>query len=463
MKIAYIDCLSGISGDMTLGALIDLGVSIDLLNRLFSFILPEVHIEKETVRRAGFRAIRAHVHIRGENGDSHSHDGHSHDGHTHGGHAHGGQTHDVHSHGGHAHDGHAHPKNEHHEHRNLSAILSLFEKGVAAGVLSQNCSETASKIFRILAEAEALVHGIDVDDVHFHEVGAADSIADILGVVVGLDCLNVDAVYASAVPTGCGTIQISHGTCSIPAPATAELLKTIPIAASNVPFELTTPTGAVILKYYVQKFGPAPAMKCQQIGIGAGKRDLPEQANILRIFLGETAGKQVAENSSQQKSSFDSSSEHSDSGLSCSGVSDAESTVFVIETNIDDMSGELVGHCIERLWSLRPLDVWTTPIQMKKQRPGIVLSILCPAELIEAVETLLFEETTTIGVRRYPVARTILPRKLIQITTKWGPLDAKTTTLPDGREKTVPEFESAKRLAEKHGVSVREILEVYTN
>jgi uncharacterized protein (TIGR00299 family) protein len=297
--------------------------------------------------------------------------------------------------------------------------------------LSADNQKQVSDIFTLLAEAEAKVHGVDIEKIHFHEVGAADSIADIVGVVVGLNYLGITNFGASAIPTGIGIIKMAHGECSIPAPATAELLKDIPIAASNVPFELTTPTGAAFLKYYAKYFGIFPAMTIRATGVGAGTRDLEQQANIVRVLIGDLSEK----------------SKHS------------TETAWIVETNIDDTTGELIGHCIERLWTLSPLDVWVTPVQMKKHRPGIIISILCHQEQINAVEKLLFSETSTLGIRRYPVERTVLHREPHRIETPWGDVEAKRAFFPDGTEKISPEFESIKNLAATKGIPVRKIME----
>jgi uncharacterized protein (TIGR00299 family) protein len=314
-----------------------------------------------------------------------------------------------------------------HVHRSLSDILALVNNSK----LSTENQKRVSDIFTLLAEAEAKVHGVDIEKVHFHEVGAADSIADIVGVVVGLDYLGITNFGASAVPTGTGTVKIAHGECSVPAPATAELLKGIPIAASNIPFELTTPTGAVLLKYFVKQFGAFPAMTIQSTGVGAGSRDLQQQANIFRILVGDSWSNNLA------------------------GIS---TLTWIVETNIDDMTGELIGHCVERLWTLSPFDVWITPIQMKKHRPGVTISVLCHEEQIDAVEKLFFSETSTLGIRRYPVERTILRREPCQIETPWGKVEAKRAFLPDGTEKISPEFESVKNLAADKDIPVWQIM-----
>jgi len=398
MTFAYLDCPSGISGDMMLGALIDLGVPLDLLNESVQSVVPSVEIVSHAVFRKEFRAIQAEVRTPHE-----------------------------------------------HVHRNIADILELVSKSK----LSAENQKRVGDIFRLLALAEAKVHGIDVEKVHFHEVGAADSIADIVGVVVGLDYLGITGIGASAIPTGTGTIKMAHGECSIPAPATAELLKGIPLAASDVRFELTTPTGAVLLKYYANTFGTFPAMTLRATGVGAGSRDLEQQANILRILVGDlpvrgTGGQSFDHHvidSTQQQYPL------------------TNETVWIVETNIDDMTGELTGHCVERLWTLSPLDVWITPIQMKKHRPGVTVSVMCRREQIASVEMMLFSETSTLGVRHYPAGRTALYREPHRINTPWGDVDAKRAFLPDGTEKISPEFESVKRLAAAKGIPSWKIME----
>ncbi|MCL2743914.1 MAG: nickel pincer cofactor biosynthesis protein LarC, partial [Planctomycetaceae bacterium] len=421
-------CHSGISGDMTLGALLDLDVPLQLLNDAVKSVLPSIEIETETVRRKGFRATLAKVIAPHE-----------------------------------------------HVHRHLSDILEMIERGHHSGGLSDNAADNASNIFRLIGKAEAFVHGVDIEKIHFHEVGAADSIADITGVAFALDYLKIDKIYASPVPTGCGTVEIAHGICPVPAPATAELLKGIPIAASEIPFELTTPTGAAILKYYAKHFGTMPSMTIHKAGIGAGGRDLTEQANILRIFLGESysedeplktaAEDELAGHTHHHHHQLEHAHKHPHEHVSDkfpavpspTAQTISNESVWQLETNIDDLSGELIGHCIEKLWTLAPLDVWTTSVQMKKQRPGVVLSVLCRKEQIENIENVLFAETTTLGIRRNRLERSVLQREQCSVATPWGTLAAKQAVLPDGTVRVAPEFEDAKRLAAAEKISVREV------
>lgn len=381
MRLAYLDCASGISGDMTLGALVDAGVSLEQLNRAVGSLgLPGCRLVAAEVRKNGFRATQVTVEHQPE-----------------------------------------------HEHRHLADIL----KRIAQGELSDRQKELAGRIFQRLAEAEAKVHGISIERVHFHEVGAADSIADIVGAAVGFDLLGVDRVACSAVPTGGGKVQIAHGLCSVPAPATAELLCGIPLAASTVEAELTTPTGAAIVATLVEQFGPLPAMTVERIGCGAGTRDLPGQPNLLRLLV----------------------------GVASDALSASEDRIWVLETNLDDLSGEMIGYCVGRLWQAGVLDVFTTPIQMKKNRPGVTLSVLCRADDVPAIEAILFEETTTLGIRRWPAVRRVLARQSHSVETCWGPIGGKVAWLSDGTPRFAPEFESCRKAAAAHAVALRAVYE----
>ena len=407
MKAAWFDCHSGISGDMTLGALLDAGVPIDVIRFAVQSVLPTITIDAQSVMRHGFRATQALV------DEHHDHEHHDHD-------------HDHHDHGDHDH--HEHDLHHAHCHRTMADICAMVLN--AAGLTDKVKTEVIG-VFELIAQAEARAHGCEVEQVHFHEVGAADSIADIVGTVAGLNWLGVEAVYASAVPTGCGTIQIAHGEVSVPAPATAQLLTGVPLAPSDVPFELTTPTGAGLLKYYVKSFGQMPPMTIDKIGVGAGSRDLPQQANTLRLVLGE---------------------------LSDASAQSQGDSVWQIETNLDDMPGELIGRAVEELWKLNPLDVWTTAVNMKKQRPGVVVSVLCREDQIKAVESALFTHTSTLGVRRWKVERTVLPRESCQIRLDNGQMvTGKSVILPDGSQRIVPEYEDVCRIAQELGVPVLDL------
>jgi len=386
MKIAYLDCPSGISGDMTLGALVDAGVPIESLSAAVESLgLPELRLEARSVVKKGIRATHIVVHY--------------------------------------AHE---------HVHRHLSDIETLID----AGELTDRQKSLAKNIFRRVAQAEAKVHGTTIEKVHFHEVGAADSIADIVGAAVGFDLLGADRVVCSPIPTGHGFVKIAHGRISIPAPATAELLMRIPLAACDIQAELTTPTGAAIVAELADEFGPVPAMRIEAIGCGAGTRDLHEQANVVRLLVGQ---------------STETNAPGSD-GL-------IHERLWQLETNLDDCPGEQIGWAIERLWQAGVLDVYTTPVAMKKQRPAVVLTVLCREEQVETARGIMLRETSTLGVRGVQVDRWSLPREAIEVQTSFGPVQGKVATLPDGNRRFTPEYESCRALAESSGVPIARVYE----
>jgi uncharacterized protein (TIGR00299 family) protein len=381
MKIAYFDCASGISGDMTLGALVDAGVPLDRLrDAIDSLGLPGLALRAEEVKRHGFRALKIHVDCQPE-----------------------------------------------HVHRHLHHI----EKMIDGGRLTDRQKERAKKIFLRLGEAEAKVHGTTIAKVHFHEVGAADSIADIVGTAVAWDLLGAERLVVSPIPTGTGKITIAHGEVNVPAPATAELLRGVPLAECAIAMELTTPTGAAIVAGLADAFGPLPSMTIRKIGYGAGSCDLTQQANILRLVVGET---------------IDASADNAA----------VVEQVCLLETNIDDAPGELIGYCIDRLWEAGALDVYTTAIQMKKNRPGVMLSALCQTGTADRLEAIIFAETGTLGIRRTLVARHILPRQTHDVTTAWGPIQGKLSRHA-GVLHFSPEFESCRIVAQKHHVSLADV------
>jgi pyridinium-3,5-bisthiocarboxylic acid mononucleotide nickel chelatase len=376
VRIGYFDCFSGISGDMTLGALVDAGVDPKaILSAVGSLGLP-VEVSFETVRRGEFRANYARVVCAPE-----------------------------------------------HAHRHLHHIEAMIDKSS----ITPRQAELAKRIFRKIGEAEAKVHGVDIAKIHFHEVGAADSIVDIVGAAVGLDLLGVERFEASPIPPGRGWVKAAHGKMSLPAPATAELLKGVPLAESTVEMELTTPTGAAIVTTVAEAFGSLPAMTIETIGLGAGTKDLPGQANILRLFVGQ---------------------------VDTPGSSDR---VWVLETNLDDLPGEVVGYTTTLLMAAGALDAFLTPIQMKKNRPGVMVTVLCNRSQIPAMETILFRETTTLGIRRYEVGRHKLKRQAAEVSTPFGTVKGKLGWL-DGRPPTFsPEYEDCARVAREQSVPLRDV------
>lgn len=314
-------------------------------------------------------------------------------------------------------------------HRDLEQILAC----ITVAKLSPGARRIAVRIFERLAKAESSVHGVSIDQVHFHEVGAIDSIVDIVGCAVAWDQLRIEQAVASPVPTGSGFVQIAHGRVSVPAPATAQLLKGIPLAKCNLPFELTTPTGAAILAELIGSFGPLPSMQIESIGAGAGTMDLEDRPNLLRIFLG----------SSPQDSA---------------SVGISSDTVVELETNLDDITGEQIGFAIEQLWRAGALDVFTTGIQMKKNRPGTLLSVLASPDQATRIEQVLFQHTGTLGIRKTLKQRSILRRRHIQVDTPWGKVDCKMVIHPDGSFGFSPEYESCKEIALKHGLKLSEVI-----
>ncbi len=380
MRVAHFDCFSGISGDMTLAALIDSGVDPEAIRTVIaSFKLP-IEVEIEKVKRNGIAAT--YVNIKAEDQESH---------------------------------------------RYLPDVIAIIE----SSCMTPSQKQLALKIFQRLADAEATVHGMAIEKVHFHEVGALDSIADICGAAVGLDLLGVEKFTSRSVPPGSGTVLCDHGIMPIPAPATAQLLKGVPLASAKVTGELVTPTGAAILTTVVSEYTEQPEMTIERIGIGAGKRNPIEQPNVLRLFIGESKG-------------------HSNKA--------GEDTVWLLETNLDDVPGEIVGYTCERLLEAGALDVFTIPIQMKKFRPGVILSVLCAIGDREKLERVIFRETRTLGIRRIQYDRTIVERELRTIQTPEGDLRLKHATHADISYFKV-EYEGAARLARATGVPLREIVE----
>lgn len=376
-RLAYLDCMCGIAGDMTLAACIDAGANAEAIQAAIGSLgLPDVKLVVEETRRRGFRA--KHVTIE-------------------------------------------HPPE--HAHRHLHHIEAMIERGD----LTDRARANAMAIFRRLGEAEAKVHGTTLAKVHFHEVGAVDSIADVVGAAVALDLLGVEQVFASPIPTGAGEIEIAHGRVSVPAPATAELLRGAPVTYGGVDAELTTPTGAAIVVTLAAGFGPAPPMKLETIGWGAGTKDFEARANVLRILLGES-----------------------------DDAAARDEELWLLETNIDDASGETVGHCLEQLLAAGALDAFAAPIQMKKGRPGVQVGVLCDDADVESLLGVLFRETTTFGVRRTRVLRRALARVHSAVETPWGQVSGMFTEF-EGRRRFSPEFASCRALGEKAGVPFRDV------
>ena len=377
MKIAWLECATGISGDMTLGALIDLGVDREAIQTaIASLNLPDVVLRIETVIKNGFRATHVLV---------------------------------------------DHP--EQHAHRHYQDICEILDQSC----LSDNQRSLAQQLFLAVAESEARVHGSTVDKVHFHEVGAVDSIVDIVGAAVGFDLLGADRIVCNYIPTGHGYVSIDHGICPIPAPGTAEILKGIPLTDVPIQAELTTPTGAAIVKTLADSFGPLPPMTISGVGYGAGTMTFPQRANVLRIFVGTA---------------------HPDASMQY---------ITLLETNLDNVSGEIMGHTRERLTAAGALDVYTIPIQMKKDRPGVILSVLCLPHQTSDMEAILFAETRTLGIRRTQIQRSIQHREIVKVETPWGQVAGKVAWRSGSAKAFAPEFEDCAVIARQNGVSLRDV------
>ncbi len=386
MRAVHFDCFSGISGDMTLGALIDAGVDAEAIRAAVASLGLPIALKVEKIRKGGFAATYVRVEAPDE-----------------------------------------------HKHRHLHHVEEILNRGS----LTAKQRELALRIFRRVAEAEAVVHGLPVEKVHFHEVGALDSIADIAGSAVALDLLGAERFTSRPVPTGCGTVKCAHGLMPVPAPGTAELLKGVPLAPSTIEAELTTPTGAAILTAVVQQWTASPAMTIEHVGHGAGTRDFPEQPNILRVFVGEA----TITSPERERGGFDTDQ------------------VWVLETNLDDVPAEVIGYCYDLLFAAGALDVFTAPIFMKKNRPGVLLSVLCSESALAAVEEVLFRETTTLGVRRYLAARHKLHRKEHTVETPWGPLRGKLGWREGRPPVFTPEYDDCARVAREQKLPLREVYE----
>ncbi len=394
MKVLYLDCIGGISGDMTIGALLDLGLDLKTLRREMAKLkLDEFEVSARRDQRQAIAGMKFEVHV---------HERH-------------------HEHG----RGHQH-EHEHHD-RSFHEIKQLIE----SSKLADDVKRHAVGAFRRLAEAEGKIHGLAPEKVHFHEVGAVDSIVDFVGACIGLRELGIEKVVASApLRTGFGVVDCAHGRFPVPGPATVELLKGVAIYAGDEEAELITPTGAALLREFVTEFGPMPAMTVQAIGYGLGTRNLPKTPNVLRAVLGETSN----------------------------GDAKQADRIVVLETNLDDVSPQVLGDVMERALAAGALDVFHTPIQMKKNRPGVMLSVLCAPEDAERLSRLLLTDTTAFGVRRTEAQRLKLEREVVKVKTAFGAVEVKLGRL-DGRVVSAsPEFENCKRAAVKAKAPVRRVI-----
>ena len=402
-RVMYFDCFSGAAGDMVLGALLDVGLPLDQLQAALGSLGVGHELRVTSVMRAGLAAT--HVAVTGDEGEAlHAHD-HDHDHHA----------------GTHGH--------HHHEagHRSLHDIGHLIDRSA----LSDAGKARAKAMFRRLGEAEAAIHGVPLEQIHLHEVGALDSIIDIVGVVFGMEWFGIDDVVSSPLNVGGGTVRIAHGTFPVPAPATLRLLTGVPVYSSGVMKELVTPTGALVISTYASSYGPMPAMTVERVGYGAGTTDLAGAPNVLRVCLGTRA----------------------------EPARDAPGRMAVVkvECEIDDMNPQLFGPVSDRLFGAGALDVFLTPIVMKKGRPGTLLTVLARPEDRETLCDLLFRETTTIGVRFEAVARDTLDREWVEVTIEGGPVRIKVARRHGQILNASPEFDDCVRIANATGRPVKAI------
>lgn len=377
MKIAYFDCFSGASGDMILGALVDCGLPLEHLQSLLQKIqLPSFEIKCKQVEKSGLPAIKIDVLVK-EKGLV----------------------------------------------RYFSNITSLINESH----LKKSIKENGIRILETLARAEASIHRQKIDQVHFHEVGAIDSIIDVIGAVIGFDYFEVEKIYSSPLATGLGQVKTDHGVLPIPTPATLEILKDVPIYSKGIPAELVTPTGAAIIKTLASSFGSLPSLKIKEVGYGAGSKDL-EMPNALRLIIGESES-----------------------------VLKEQDEVILLQTNLDDLNPEFYEYIIEKLFINGALDVWLDNIQMKKNRPGIILSVLCPPNLIDKLTEIIFQETSTLGVRQQNIFRQKAIRKILEIETEFGKVRIKVGRFGLKAFIVSPEYEDCARIAKEQNKPVREI------
>ncbi len=405
MTILYFDCFSGASGDMILGALIDAGLSLDELREaLGSLTLGNVRLKAERVSRSGVGATSFRVEEGNGTGRGHadSHDDNEHHEHNHG----------------------------HHHHRGFSEICRMLD----GSVLSSEVKERSKQLFRRLAEVEADIHQMPVEDVQLHEVGAIDSIIDITGSVYGLERLGADRIVSSPLNVGSGMVRCEHGVMPVPAPATVRLIEGVPAYAKGPAVELLTPTGALILSEYVDEFGSMPAMRVRQSGYGAGDRDFPDYPNLLRLLVGEAEPGQAIQK------------------------------VVVIECEIDDMNPQIFGVLMEKLYAAGALDVFYAPIQMKKSRPGTLVTVIAKPEQRDILSRVVFNETTTIGLRFREAERECLEREHVEVDTPLGRVRFKIARRVGAPQvlNAMPEFDDCVRVAEEKGLTVKEVQAVLT-
>jgi len=430
MKTLYLECNMGAAGDMLTAALLELTEDrqafIDKMNTLG---LPGVRIEAEPAVKCGITGTHMKVTVDGEEEESvdHHHDHEHEHAHDHGHHHAHDHEHEHEHHHEHRHD-HEHHHDHDHGHHHHASVKDI--NGLIDGLdIPERVKADAKAVYALIAEAESRVHGRPVTEIHFHEVGTMDAVADVVGVCLLMDLLAPEQVIVSPVHTGSGQVRCAHGILPVPAPATALILQGVPSYGGQVKGELCTPTGAALLKHFASRFGDRPVMAVEAIGYGMGKKDF-EQANCVRAFLGESEGE--------------------------------KETVTKLECNLDDMTGEDIGFAMERLFEAGALDVYTQPIGMKKSRPGILLSVICRTGEADRMAEEIMKHTTTLGIRRQDMSRYVLPREIGTVETPCGPVRVKRAA-GMGTEKAKPEYEDLAVLARKNNVSLRTIRDMIPN
>ena len=417
MRIAYLDCFSGISGDMFLGALIDAGVAPEIFEHAVESLNIGAKLKISHVNRSGITATKVDVVVNGKKDAPRSSGPPSAHEHSH-----------THEHAHHREHDH-HPEAHEHQHgRGLVEIREIIRKAA----LSELAKTTAITIFEKLGAAEAKIHNIPLEKIHFHEVGAVDAIVDIICAAVGAESLGIDELVCSPLNVGGGTVNCAHGTFPVPAPATVELLAGAPVYSSGLQAELVTPTGAAIVRTLATRFAAFPEMKIEKAGYGAGTREFPAHANVLRITIGEAT--KLTANTSQE-------------------------TVSVLEANLDDLNPQVFGYVMDRLLEAGALDVFGTPVQMKKNRPGTLLTVLSKPGDGDKLAQIIFAETTTLGVRRRQESRQALARKWQTVPTRFGDVRIKIASLNGTVTSYAPEYEDCRRIAAEHRVPLKLVMQ----
>jgi pyridinium-3,5-bisthiocarboxylic acid mononucleotide nickel chelatase len=446
MRIAYLECFSGVSGDMFLGALIDAGVAPRVLEDAVAALGVGARLEISRVVRSGISATKVDVWVEKdlpreeywakqsvaqalspananhEHAPDHEHDHHHEHNHHH--------EQDLSSASGISRAGAPAPHEHSHEHgRGLTEIREIIGKAA----ISDAAKKIAVAIFEALGAAEAKIHATSIDKVHFHEVGAVDAMVDIVCAAVGAETLGVDEIICSPLNVGGGMVKCAHGTFPVPAPATVELLKGAPVYSSGLQAELVTPTGAAIVKILAKRFAAFPEMKVEKSGYGAGSREFPGHPNVVRLTIGEAASTLAAKTASD--------------------------TVTVLEANLDDLNPQVFGYVLDRLLDEGALDVFGMPVQMKKNRPGTLLTVLCKREDAAKLTQLVFTETTTLGVRRRDEVRQTLARRWENVRTQWGEVRIKIASMNGTVTNYAPEYEDCRRIASEQHVPLKTVMQ----